>query len=213
MKRMFITGTDTNCGKTYATCRILELLKNNNYTCMGLKPIASGCIKRNGRLSHADIEQLQKINNIKAEICAWKFQEAIAPHLAAAANNQTISAAAVADFCWQSHFYADYLLIEGAGGVMVPLNQHETWLDFLKITKIPVILIVGLRLGCINHAFLAERILQQENIACIGWIANCLDPAMLALSDTIDTLQERMTMPLLTTIGYTGSVMQLLKIF
>jgi dethiobiotin synthetase len=98
----------------------------------------------------------------------------------------------------------DYLLIEGAGGLMAPLNDHETWLDFLTLSRIPVILVVGMRLGCLNHALLAAHALQSQNIACAGWVANCLDPNMLELEANLNTLVQRLTYPLLATIPYQG---------
>ena len=210
MKQIFISGTDTNCGKTYVTCKILEWLLDQNRTITGIKPIASVCVlDKNGQSFNSDIELLQhwnaKCHKTQLKICMWQFQPAIAPHIAAAAAKQTLSAAEVAKFCQQPQFHTDYLVVEGAGGIMVPLNAHETWIDVLKIMQIPMILIVGLRVGCINHALLTELALRHYAITCLGWIANCLDDKMLALDNTIATLQEKMIMPLLTTITYNGS--------
>ena len=106
-------------------------------------------------------------------------------------------------FCNQSVFTAhDYLLIEGAGGLMVPLNAEETWVDFIRVSQIPVLLVVGMRLGCLNHALLSDAVLQQQALPYVGWIANCLDNNMMALSENIMTLQEKMSKPCLGTVSY-----------
>ena len=118
-----------------------------------------------------------------------------------------LSTQAITSFCFDDAFAGlDYLLIEGAGGLMVPLNDSETWLDFLLSSRIPVILVIGMRLGCLNHALLTELALNAHRIGCVGWIANCVDENMLALSGNIKTLSEKMRLPLLATIPYGGKL-------
>lgn len=203
----FITGTDTDCGKTYTTCQLLDML-NPNYSVQGLKPVASGCDTKEGRRESEDVRLLQAHNpNPQLAINGWSFAEPISPHLAALHENQQLKAVDIANFCKQEAFRAfDALLVEGAGGVMAPLNDTETWLDFLKLSEMPVILVVGLRLGCLNHALLTEAVLRSNNIPCCGWIANCCDTKMLAIDENIETLKKKMSIPFLATLEYGGKL-------
>lgn len=207
MKRYFITGTDTDCGKTYVTCQLLSYFNNQEKKALALKPVASGCQEKNGQLLSEDVLRLQKYNkNSHYSISGWQFAPPISPHLAAKEINCKLSVDKIAKFCLDKQFNElDYLLIEGAGGLLVPLNDEETWLDFLTLTKIPVILVVAMRLGCINHALLTDSVLKTNQITCAGWIANCLDKGMLALSENIATLSLKMHMPLLATIPYSSN--------
>jgi len=204
MKRFFITGTDTDCGKTFATTKLLEYFPNAK----AIKPVASGCLEINKQLVSEDALRIQALSTMSMdEINPWRFKSAIAPHLAAQEQNLTLSAKEIAQYCLNIKLEREQLLfIEGAGGLMVPLNAHETWVDFLKCSRIPVLLIVGMKLGCINHALLTASVLAQNNIPCVGWIANCLQPDMAALSENIDTLRDRLECPLLTTIAYGGVI-------
>lgn len=204
MNTYFITGTDTDCGKTYVTCQLIEYFKKQKKRVLAIKPVASGCIERNGLLHSEDVLNLQKHNcETTHSISGWQFAPPISPHLAAKAANIRLSASDIASFCSKfSNF--DPLLIEGAGGLMVPLNEKETWLDFLELTKIPVIVVVAMRLGCINHALLTAEILKHKQRPAAGWIANCIDQDMLALDENIATLTAKMNMPLLGVVGYQG---------
>ncbi|MBA2652227.1 MAG: dethiobiotin synthase [Tatlockia sp.] len=204
--KLFITGTDTDCGKTYVTCQLLDYFKAQQRPALALKPIASGCVVRNGQLQSEDVEMLQNHNcDSSLSINGWKFAPPISPHLAAKAVYTRLSAAEIADFCFNTQF-ADFdpLLIEGAGGLMVPLNEQETWLDFLRLTKIQVVVVVAMRLGCINHALLTASALRTNQIKTVGWIANCLDKNMLVLDENRVTLEQKMQMPLLGVLPYQG---------
>ncbi|MGQ3887459.1 dethiobiotin synthase [Legionella sp. CNM-1927-20] len=203
MKRYFITGTDTDCGKTYVLCKLLTYY-NRKYKAQALKPVASGCEKINSHLISQDVIRLQSCNSTPS-LCInrWLYEPPISPHLAAHFAKNEFDIAQIAQFCQQEEFSDfDYLLIEGAGGLLVPLNAHETWLDFLKLTAIPVILVVGMRLGCINHALLTDAILKLNQIPCLGWIANCLDKEMLFIEENIDTLKDKMHMPFIGSVPY-----------
>lgn len=210
MRSIFITGHDTNCGKTYAMCQLLAYFKKTGQRAMGLKPIASGCYQdQDGQWVNEDEVQIQYHNPPNSSVTRWKFIEPIAPHIAAARAGQVISINDLAEFCSSAHpayKNLDYLLIEGAGGLMVPLNECETWIDFLKLTGIPAILVVGMRLGCLNHALLTAAAMQQHGIACLGWIANALDPNMLALEGNMVTLENWLDFPLLGKMDYEGEL-------
>lgn len=207
MKQYFITGTDTDCGKTYVTCQLVKEFQNKGYQALAIKPVASGCTEQDdGTLLNNDVQLLEQVNGrFDSNICSWLFEPPIAPHLAAGLANIRLSSKAIVDFCNAKPFaQQDYVLIEGAGGLMVPLNEQETWLDFLKMSEIPVILVVGIRLGCINHALLTAQVLKAHQIVCEGWIANCIDGDMLMRQDNIDTIASRIGLPLLMTVPYQG---------
>ncbi|MGL6028624.1 MAG: dethiobiotin synthase [Legionella sp.] len=204
MRRYFITGTDTDCGKTYVTKALLDYLPS----ACAIKPVASGCSVIDGQLVNADAQVLKQYTDLSLnEINPWRFEPAIAPHIAAQRAESVIHLEALASFCLEFESQAtDILLIEGAGGLMVPLNEEHTWLDLLQLTKLPVILVVGMKLGCINHALLTERVLQAHQIKCHGWIANCLNPEMAALDENIHSLRSMLAAPLLAVIRANGGV-------
>lgn len=208
MKRYFIVGTDTDCGKTYVTCQLIKQLKAKNQHCLAIKPVASGCHElADGQLISDDVQRLSQANGLfDGALCKWLFKPPIAPHLAAQAANVQLSAESIMQFCMSEQFSTfEHLLIEGAGGLMVPLNETETWLDFLMMSQIPVILVVGMRLGCINHALLTATVLDKHQIHCEGWIANCLEEDMLMLDSNVNAIAKRLQCPLLGTIPYGGN--------
>lgn len=204
MSIFFITGTDTDCGKTYTTCQLIEFIRGIHKTCMALKPIASGCRIENNQLINSDIVALGSANKNSIKINNWLFEPPISPHLA----SSQLKAKAIASFC-QNDIYQqfDHVLIEGAGGILVPLNEYETWVDFLNfIPSIKVILVVGMKLGCLNHALLSQALISEKKLKCAGWIANCADPDMLMLEENIDTLKHKMHHPYLGRIGFGGGL-------
>lgn len=213
MKRYFITGTDTDCGKTYVTCKLLEFFNENQKYALALKPIASGydLLQKKENL---DLIHLQKNNNLfvknytnKYQINKWLFPEPISPHLAASLAGIELSLEELAAWCLNYQFEGEYLLIEGAGGLLVPLNANKSWLDFLKLTELPIILVVSLRLGCLNHALLTDYVLKTQQTNYVGWVANCMDPEMLYLKENIETLIKKMHAPLLAKMPFNGKLM------
>lgn len=208
MKSYFIIGTDTDCGKTYVTSALIDDLKAQQKTVMALKPVASGCERIGDHWMSGDAMRLQaSLGDDTINICPWRFPLPISPHLAAEASGVALDLASIASFCQDEAWNAyDYLLIEGAGGLLVPLNDQETWIDVLKLTQIPVILVVGMRLGCINHALLTITALDHHGIQCAGWIANCLDNNMLYLEQNIQTLRAKIPYPMLARVEQGGSL-------
>lgn len=208
MNRYFITGTDTDCGKTFVTCKLLDWFHGRQQKAQALKPLASGSVVQDGFLINDDVCRLQQHNCAPEHKIVYKcYGPPVSPHIAAQMTNDSVSATELVDFCENPQFSAfDHLLIEGAGGLMVPLNDQETWLDFLRLANIPVILVVGMRLGCINHALLTDFALKTNNIPCLGWIANSIDKDMLVFDENIATLTSRMHMPLIATVVYDGKL-------
>lgn len=209
MKRYFITGTDTDCGKTYATCCLLDYFNQKGSLAFGIKPVASGCAVENNALLSEDALFLQKHNPFSVEsINPWRFKPPISPHLAARAVGKPLQVEEIADFCVQ--FYVQngqYLFIEGAGGFLAPLTDSDSWVDVLhQMQDVPVILIVGMKIGCINHALLTQLALQHYKIPCAGWIANSIDKNMLAFDENIETLTQLLHFPLLGVIPFGGAL-------
>lgn len=202
MKRFFITGTDTDCGKTYVTCALQRYLLGMNATVHALKPIASGISE-----DDSDKARLQRNNTYPFEtISKWQYKLPIAPHLAASLAKETIELGELINFCrTYPQKNVDYCFIEGAGGLYVPINDKHTWLDFIIHMNLPVIITVGLRLGCLNHALLTDQVLKNNAVPVLGWIANVMNPAMPMLAENVVTLLHRMNSPYLGTTGYMGA--------
>ncbi|MBA4695995.1 MAG: dethiobiotin synthase [Legionella sp.] len=217
MKAFFITGTDTGIGKTYVTCQLLDYFHAAQQKAFAIKPVATGSSTMALNLSmsaadliNEDLQQIQRHNPKTREtltwpINGWQFATPVSPHIAAKEAGYGLTAKAIAEFCQDSRYRSlDALLIEGAGGLCVPINEQETWLDVLNFLECPVILVVGIRLGCINHAMLSAHMLQSSSTRCLGWIANCLDPDMLALEENIQTLTRMLQVPCLGRTDFNG---------
>ena len=205
MRRFFITGTDTDCGKTYICTQLIRFFKRKGHKTLGLKPIASGFSSADLHSDAHLIEQANATNARPINLYAW--EEAIAPHIAASKHQQQITMQSLVSFCSAKEFSdVDVLCIEGAGGIMIPLNDRHTWLDFIPKINAQVILVVGMKLGCINHALLSVNSLMQSNIPCVGWIANCIDPSMEVLEENIASLQARLPIPCLGINYYGGKL-------
>ena len=206
MKRYFVTGTDTDCGKTYVTQQLINHYEHS----LALKPIASGCQRIGSQLVSSDAQLLMHHPQVSLEqINPWRYALPVSPHIAAEHEKQEINLTEVLQYCLEFELNGlDRLFIEGAGGLFVPLNKQSTWLDFLVMSQIPVVFVVGMKLGCINHAALSLLALQVHGIECVGWIANCIDPNMLALEENISTLKSMLQPPLLAIIPY-GQTIQI----
>jgi dethiobiotin synthetase len=205
-KTYFITGTDTNAGKTFAMCCLLQAAKKRGLSTAAVKPIAAGGILTSEGLKNEDALQLQKNSTLALsykEINPLCLEHAIAPHIAAMHEQVSVKASELAEYCSRViDKKADLTLIEGAGGWMVPLNQQEFISDTVKALNVPVILIVGMKLGCLNHALLTVKALQEDGLILQGWIANQLDPEMPAFEENLDTLRSKIKAPLITTIPW-----------
>ncbi len=207
--KIFIAGTDTGIGKTFVTAALLDALTQRGLKTLGIKPLATGGFWRNDQLYNEDALNLHSKSSVKLaypKINPVVFEPAIAPHLAARQQNQILTAASLLSACAEAlNFPADVCIVEGVGGWNTPLNERETMADFVKISGCKVILVVGMRLGCLNHTLLTESAIRQKKIPALGWIANCIDPGMLYLRDNIATLQQRLNMPLLGVVPYSST--------
>ncbi len=204
-KPLFITGTDTEIGKTWATLAIMQVLKNQGLRVLGMKPVASGCASTAAGLRNQDAEQIQQQASFPlpyAQVNPYAFAAPIAPHIAAQQLGLDIDLAGLQHTALALQAQADVLVIEGVGGWRVPLSAQHSLVDLVNILQARVILVVGLRLGCINHALLTAEVIAQDGCQCVGWIANQLDPQLSVQTAIVETLQQRLSMPLLGTLPY-----------
>ena len=198
-RTLFITGTDTGVGKTFAACALLRRARQEGLRVAGFKPVASGCARTPQGLRNDDALALQDAA-VTHEPYEWinpcAFEPPIAPHLAAQAAGQRVQTTVLDAAHAQLARDRDLVIAEGAGGWLVPLNEDLSFAAWVEKHNWPVILVVGMRLGCINHALLsAENIARRTRLA--GWIANVLPPAMPVLDDNIEALRRRLAAPLL----------------
>jgi len=201
----FITGTDTGIGKTWSTVALMQYFKNQGQTVLGMKPIASGCDEVDGRLRNEDallIHQHASVVLPYEDINPYAFALAVSPHIAAEQVGVEIVLDNIVEKYQQIEKLADVVLVEGVGGWLVPLNAQEEVADLAQKLGLPVIVVVGIRLGCINQAKLTFAALQKTEVKCQGWIASCIERDMLMLDENIRTLCQATEMPLLAVLPY-----------
>lgn len=206
MEYIFITGTDTGCGKTYITQQLVTFYRKKGKRVLALKPVVSGEIPGK-KGCFEDVMALEEANlPEKKTIHCCAFEEPIAPHIAAAIIQQKIDLDTLVHFCRSEEFEQsfDLILIEGAGGLQVPLNEENTWIDFIQSMQAQVIVVVGMRLGALNHALLTMTALAVYNIECIGWVANQIDSDMPYLNENIMTLKSMIRAPMIAFNPWNG---------
>ena len=198
----FITGTDTGVGKTYVACKLIHKYVAQGQKTLGMKPVAAGSDFINGEWRNDDVQKLIAASNVLAPIeliNPYCFNAPIAPHLAAEKVGVEIKIETIFKAYQQLSDLADVIIVEGAGGFLVPLNENETLADLTVALDIPVILVVGIKLGCINHSLLTVEAIKARQLKLHGWVANCLEPNMVALQENIATIANRLQMaPMLT---------------
>ena len=207
MNAIFVTGTDTGIGKTFVTALLLDQFNRSGYKTFAIKPIASGTTyNEKYGWENDDVLVLQKAASIVRPLRVVNpitLKEPIAPHLAALHMDIQLTNSGVRNAIVASiQIEADINFIEGVGGWAVPLNNHELFSEVICALSIPVILVVGIKLGCLNHAILTYHTIIQKNVQFVGWVANCLDPKTLALEENIQTLQEWIKSPCLGIVPY-----------
>jgi len=199
-KKLFITGTDTDVGKTLITTILIDQLQKKKHTVTALKPIAAGCELVDGKLVNMDGLILQQTMNQKLDyqqVNPIALKLPIAPHIAAEEEGIALSVKAIQNKCDFQQYQTDYLLVEGAGGWLVPLNKKETFADFAEVECFDVILVIAMKLGCINHALLTIHNIRARGLTIVGWIANSTSPAMPYLKENIQTINQAINAPLL----------------
>ena len=205
-KGFFILGTDTNVGKTTIAVNLLSFLKAKGYSTIGLKPISSGAQLSKAGLRNSDAMALQKAATVYLpyeHVNPFCFSLATAPHIAATQQACQLSLTNIMQsFQRLLKYGVDYRIVEGLGGAAVPLNKTETMLDLLQALNLPVILVVGLRLGCLNHALLTYEILRKRNIPIVACICNQIDPDMLFPEENELYLKQSMDVPFFSFVRY-----------
>ena len=206
MKGFFITATDTDAGKTFVTAGLLQVLSRLGYKTLGFKPVASGCVLTDQGLRNEDALKLINAANTALDyqlINPYAFEPAIAPHIAAQQSGVTIDLESIAAAVHQCPEDVDYVFIEGVGGWLVPLNAQQSVADLAALLVFPVILVVNMRLGCINQALLTAQAIEQKGLTITGWVANqapqnnAVYELMDCLQENIQSLQSRLSAPLL----------------
>lgn len=200
---VFITGTDTGVGKTAVTTALLRGYAAAGVRAVGMKPVAAGAQRIDGVLRNDDALALQAASHGQpdyADINPWCVAEPLSPHIAAAREGVNLTAQPVRAAHDRLAASAQRVLVEGAGGWRVPVNDHEEFSDWVVAAGWPVVLVVGMRLGCLNHALLSAQVIAAR-APLIGWIANTQPPVQPALAENLATLDARIGVPRLGTLG------------
>ena len=206
MSGLFITGTDTEIGKTFISSILIRLLIEKNLNVIGMKPIASGAKNIGGVLKNEDALSLINASNVTADyknINPYVFEPAISPHIAAEDAGVEINLEKIKDNFNFLEKKSDVVIVEGVGGWHAPLSLHTTVADLAKELNQPIILVVGLRLGCLNHALLTAQAIRQSGLPIAGWIANHVKDNFSSAEKNIETLKHFLNdFPFLGTVTY-----------
>lgn len=192
----FITGTDTGIGKTFVACRLIRQYVAQGYRVVGMKPIAAGCEQIDGQWVNEDVKLLMQASNVDAPlhlVNPYCFEAPIAPHIAAQQEHIDIQLEVILQAYQALTELADIVVVEGAGGLLVPLNAELTIADLAAALNIPIVFVVGMRLGCINHALLSLEVMQARHLSIEAWVANPIDPTMMCYAENLATLQQKFT--------------------
>lgn len=202
---VFVTGTDTGIGKTFVSVALLHALRDAGLRAVGMKPVASGCTPTAQGLRNDDALALQAASDPRPDyalVNPLAFAAPISPHLAAAAEGRRITLEPIHAAYVQMGRLADACVVEGIGGWLAPLSDTLLAGDLARALRLPVILVVGLRLGCLNHALLSTRAIRDDGCELLGWVGNPIDPALLEPEGNLDTLRARLPVPCLGVLQY-----------
>jgi dethiobiotin synthetase len=196
---IFITGTDTGVGKTVIACALVRALREAGRRVNVMKPVASGSIRTPQGLRNADALALMEAAAVPAErydeVNPFCFEPAISPHIAAIETNTTVDIARIAADFSALRTGAEWIVVEGAGGWLAPVNARETMSDLARAMHLPALLVVGLKLGCLNHAQLTCRVIRMDGVRFAGWVGNVIDPQMSHVAQNLDTLTRLLGEP------------------
>lgn len=206
----FVTGTDTEVGKTYISSALVRYFANQGLRAAGMKPVASGCELSEhgiwaGQMVNDDVLALYEAGNVKPaleSINPYHFQPAIAPHIAAEQAGVKINFDLIMRHYQTLSEMTDVLIVEGAGGFLVPLGDRQSLADLAVKLQLPMILVVGMRLGCINHTLLTVEAIKARGLTLAGWVANQIDPNMKMFEENLASLRRRIDAPCLSVVGW-----------
>jgi dethiobiotin synthetase len=199
-REFFVTGTDTGVGKTLVTAALLRRLRESGAVVAGMKPVAAGSMRGPEGPANEDALLLQAESSVRhpyAVVNPWLFEPAIAPHLAAAEAGIAIDTMRITAAHAELRAGADVVLAEGAGGFLVPLDRSRSFADLPALLGMDVLLVVGLRLGCLNHALLTAEAVAKRGLTLAGWIGNAIDPGFARPAENVATLAARLPAPCL----------------
>lgn len=206
---VFVTGTDTGAGKTVAACALLHALRARGVCAAPMKPVAAGDVGRDGIEANADTLALMAAAGAAAgplaDVTPVLLREAMAPHIAAHREGLRITMGPIRAAFDRQARRAPFVVCEGVGGFLVPLGEDWDAADLARELALPVVLVVAMRLGCLNHALLTARAIEAARLPLAGWIANQLDPLMAVPDENVETLRVRLGAPLLGRLPYAAN--------
>ena len=201
----FITGTDTHIGKTEITCALIQFFKKKGYLTIGMKPVAAGTEIIDNKVINSDVHKFLSINSISQPveiINPYSFDQPIAPHIASNSISNEILFSKIKENFILLQKECEYLFVEGAGGYKVPLTKNKSIPDLINYLNIPIILVVGIRLGCINHTMLTVEAIKNNNHYLSGWVANCIDLSMNEVDENIKYLVDNIEAPFMGKVPF-----------
>ncbi len=205
----FIAGTDTDVGKTVVSKAMLQALSFQGVSTIGYKPVAAGSSMTEAGLRNSDALHLQEAATVKSDyndVNPYALLKATSPHIAAKSEAVTIEYSLLSEKLALHKARADVVLVEGAGGWRVPVSDSDCLSTWVKKEKLPVILVVGIKLGCLSHAMLSVEAIQNDGLEIIGWVANRINPGTEHYADIIAMLEEKIPAPKLGEIPYVSGV-------
>lgn len=201
----FITGTDTDVGKTLIACALLRALAKRGLRVVGMKPVAAGGALRDGRVRNADVAALMAAGNVDApveRVNPYVFEQPIAPHIAAGLAGVKMDVDQIRSAYDALAAAADCVVVEGAGGFRVPVSEGADMAEVARALGLSVVMVVGMRLGCLNHALLTAESIRAAGLPLAGWVANHIDPRMAYADDNVATLRRRIAAPLIARVPH-----------
>lgn len=208
MTAFFVTGTDTGVGKTFVSCALLHAMARRHPRVVGMKPVAAGLVQTQDGWDSEDAIALRAASTVRVAPALdnpVRLPDPLSPHLAAERAGTRIDIAHLVACQRELAQHADAMVVEGAGGFLVPLSPTHTGADLAQALGLPVLLVVGLRLGCLNHALLSAEAIRARGLPLAGWVANRIDPGMAAADDNIAFLRQRLGAPLLADIAHSAA--------
>jgi len=207
-RAFFVTGTDTEIGKTLVSCTLLYAMVHQGWKSVGMKPVAAGAELQDGVWCNEDVMALKAVSNVQCNaeldklINPYLFKLPAAPHVAALQEHSQIELDVIINSYQQLTQHADAIVVEGVGGFRVPFNATEDSADMAQQLNLPVVMVVGMRLGCINHALLTAEAIAARGLRLAGWVANCAQTEMAFLQENLTGIRERLNVPYLGCIPY-----------
>ena len=205
MAGFFITGTDTGVGKTRAAVALMRFIQAQGFSVIGMKPVASGCFWQGGELRNDDAMQLMANATVAvdyAKLNIYAFEPPVSPNIAAQSAGETVKLESIVSNCRELEALADCVVVEGIGGWEVPLNDRQRVSDLAFALQLPVIMVVGMKLGCLNHAFLTHAAMLRSGVAVTGWVANALAADFPGSEENLKTLRSGLSSPCLGVIPF-----------